>query len=89
MCLAQGHNAVTPEALEPAAPRSRVNLYIDPLKSYAQLFSVVFFIRSLFHQQLCGGGDSSKASLVAYLNLMTRNKHRCTKFNKILRLKFI
>ena len=25
MCLAQGHNAVTPVRLEPAAPRSQVN----------------------------------------------------------------
>ena len=24
MCIAQGHNAVTPVRLEPAAPRSRV-----------------------------------------------------------------
>ena len=34
MCLAQGHNAVTPVRLEPAAPRSRVKLSTtEPLRS--------------------------------------------------------
>ena len=30
MCLAQGHNTVTPSRLEPAAPRSRVSLLKSP-----------------------------------------------------------
>ena len=34
MCLAQGHNTVTPVRLEPAAPRSRVKHSItEPLRS--------------------------------------------------------
>ena len=45
MCLAQGHNAVTPVTLEPVAPRSRVNLYIDPLKAY----TCAVIQRGLFH----------------------------------------
>ena len=35
MCLAQGHNAVTPVRLEPAAPRSRVKQSTtEPLRSH-------------------------------------------------------
>ena len=35
MCLAQGHNAVTPVRLEPAAPRSRVkHSTTEPLRSF-------------------------------------------------------
>ena len=34
MCLAQGHNAVTPVRLEPAAPRSQVNSTTEPLRSH-------------------------------------------------------
>ena len=35
MCLAQGHNAVTPVRLEPAAPRSRVkHSTTEPLGSH-------------------------------------------------------
>ena len=33
MCLAQGHNAVTPVRLEPATPRSRVKHSTEPLRS--------------------------------------------------------
>ena len=34
MCLAQGHNAVTPVRLEPVAPRSRVkHSTTEPLRS--------------------------------------------------------
>ena len=34
MCLAQGHNTVTPVRLEPAAPRSRVKHFTtEPLRS--------------------------------------------------------
>ena len=34
MCLAQGHNAVTPVRLEPASPRSRVkHSTTEPLRS--------------------------------------------------------
>ena len=32
MCLAQGHNTVTPVRLEPAAPRSQVKLSITVVK---------------------------------------------------------
>ena len=36
MCLAQGHNAVTPLRLEPAAPRSRVkHSTTEPLRSHS------------------------------------------------------
>ena len=35
MCLAQGHNTVTPERLEPVAPRSRVKHYTtEPRRSH-------------------------------------------------------
>ena len=34
MCLAQGHNAVTPERLEPAAPQSRVKHSTTELPLY-------------------------------------------------------
>ena len=36
MCLAQGHKAVTPERLEPAAPRSQVkHSTTEPLRSHS------------------------------------------------------
>ena len=41
MCLAQGHNAVTPVKLEPAAPLSRVkHSTTEPLCSQIDIYSV-------------------------------------------------
>ena len=46
MCLAQGHNAVTPVRLEPAAPLSRVkHSTTEPLRSLnREIFYVSFII---------------------------------------------
>ena len=43
MCLAQGHNAVTPVRLEPVAPQSRVkHSTTEPLRSPMQLLMSFF-----------------------------------------------
>ena len=42
MCLAQGHNAVTPVRLESAAPRSRVKHYTtEPLRSLLNMPTIL------------------------------------------------
>ena len=47
MCLAQGHNTVTPVRLEPVAPRSRVKYFTtEPLRSLFLKEYEHFIIRS-------------------------------------------
>ena len=45
MCLAQGHNAVTPVTLEPAAPRSEVkHSSTKPLRSPLDIHVCMFWL---------------------------------------------
>ena len=56
MCLAQGHNAVTPVRLEQAAPQSRVKHFItEPLRSiysFSFFHAVVKNWKDFFYQSL-------------------------------------
>ena len=74
MCLAQGHNAVTPVRLEPAAPRSRVkHSTTEPLRSLPLDYKSIYECEGvcLEDHRLASLGLSSDDKLFATCGILT------------------
>ena len=73
MCLAQGHNAVTPVRLAPAAPRSRVkHSTTEPLRS-------LVLINSTGHDEM--SNDVVLMTHVVLIHLYANSKIEINAFN--------